>query len=238
MADHLHPAVVGQALLARTVVEAVPQVVDEPVDLERLRSDAQYQDLLGDLPVGRLRVYQAMAELLSRPPMDRYNAPNATRYRQLARQLWEGLSEAEQRGAEQWMRHRDQGLLALQVAEQLFAVRDFPTARSYYRAARREAPFTLRGDLWATVQWGRTFCHERRDHLRRPGRGPATRLAALPFIVGSDPADPGFAVLIKGQLHFLLGQYQQACRLFYRPSKRLRYGANIPLRSFRPWRRP
>ena len=210
MADHLHPSVAGQALLARTVVEAVPQVVDEPVELERLRSDVQYRDLLGDLPVGRLRVYQAMAELFSRPPMDRYNAHNATRYQRLAKQLWEGLSAAEQRGAEQWMRHREQGLLALQVAEQLFAVRDFPTARSYYRAARWEAPFTLRGDLWAAVQWGRTFAlsgeaisGDRAAVLQRA-------LQRLPFIVGSAPADPGFAALIKGQLHFLLGQYQQA----------------------------
>ena len=35
-------------------------------------------------------------------------------------------------------------------------------------------------------------------------------LQRFPFIVGSAPADPGFAALIKGQLHFLLGQYQQA----------------------------
>ena len=108
------------------------------------------------------------------------------------------------------MRHREQGLLALQVAEQLFAVRDFPTARSYYRAARWEAPFTLRGDLWAAVQWGRTFAlsgeaisGDRAAVLQRA-------LQRLPFIVGSAPADPGFAALIKGQLHFLLGQYQQA----------------------------
>ena len=37
-----------------------------------------------------------MAELFSRPPMDRYNAHNATRYQRLAKQLWEGLSAAEQ----------------------------------------------------------------------------------------------------------------------------------------------
>ena len=183
----------------------MPQVVDEPVDLERLRSDAQYRDLLGDLPVGRLRVYQAMAELFSRPPMDRYNAPNATRYRQLAKQLWEGLSAAEQRGAEQWMRHRDQGLLALQVAEQLFAAGDFPTARSYYRAARREAPFTLRGDLWATVQWGRTFAMNGETISGDRAAVLQSALQRLPFIAGSASADPGFAALIKGQLHFLLG---------------------------------
>ena len=210
MADHLHPSVAGQALLARTVVEAVPQVVDEPVELERLRSDGQYRDLLGDLPVGRLRVYQAMAELFSRPPMDRYNAHNATRYRRLAKQLWEGLSAAEQRGAEQWMRHREQGLLALQVAEQLFAARDFPTARSYYRAARWEAPFTLRGDLWAAVQWGRTFAMSGEAISGDRAAVLQRALQRFPFIVGSDPADPGFAALIKGQLHFLLGQYQQA----------------------------
>ena len=108
------------------------------------------------------------------------------------------------------MRHRDQGLLALQVAEQLFAGRDFPTARSYYSAARREAPFTLRGDLWAAVQWGRTFALSGETISGDRAAVLQRALQRFPFIVGADSADPGFAALIKGQLHFLLGQYQQA----------------------------
>ena len=210
MADHLHPSAAGQALLARTIVETMPQLIDESMDLKRLRRDTEYRHLLGDLPANRLRVYQAMAELFSRPPMDRYNAPNATRYRKLAQQTWENLSAAEKRGAENWMRHRDQGILALQVAEQLFAARDFQTARSYYNAARRQAPFTLMGDLWATVQWGQTFLMSGQNISDQQAAILQTTLERLPFIVSAPPADPRFAALVKGQLHHLLEEYQQA----------------------------
>ena len=84
-------------------------------------------------------------------------------------------------------------------------------ARSYYRAARREAPFTLRGDLWAAVQWGRTFALNGETPLRRPGRGPATRPAVLSLHRRLCPGRPRDLLRCsKVSFTFCWGQYQQA----------------------------
>ena len=174
--DHVHPSVEGQILLARTVLETMEELLvaeGNAINGNRLRSDGAYRALLGDLPAGSVRVYRGIGELLSLPPLDRYNAHNAIRFRRLAAEIWQALSEAEKRGYQQKRTPQEEVPLALNVANQLFATRDFAAAEKYYAASRREAPYTLLGDLWAAVRWahsiqrlGEEFTPEQRATLK------------------------------------------------------------------------
>jgi len=96
------------------------------------------------------------------------------------------------------------------VADQLFEERDFLRAQQYYHAARLEAPFTRRGDLWATVQWAwsikmqeKSFTAEQRDVVR-------SALERVAFLAHDPAIQPVFIDFVKGQLHHLLGEHDPA----------------------------
>ena len=141
-------------MLARTVVETLRQwQLAAGPQWARLRSEDEYRRSLGDLPVEQVKIDRAMAKLLAAKPMDRFNGQNAHRFARRAAAGWQALSEPERAGARKWNEGRDEVPLALEVADQLVAARDFVGARQHYAAARLEATFTPRGDLWAAVQW-------------------------------------------------------------------------------------
>ena len=214
MADHLHPAAAGQALLARAVVSALqaapPPWGFPPRRLQRLQADARYRRRLGDLPVEKLAVIRAMAGVFSAPPLDRGNEGRVEELRRQGRALLEGLSPGERRGVESWLEGKGPDLLALNVAESLFAARDFPRARQYYRASRLEEPFTIWGDLWATLRWvrcGRPMGlppeEAERDALE-------TLLERLPFLGRAPDFSPGLQAFLEGYAHHLLGERDAA----------------------------
>ena len=78
------------------------------------------------------------------------------------------------------------------------------TAAPYYAAARREAPFTPRGDLWAAVQWGWAISLSN-GALSAPQRQTlAEALGRAGFVARSPGMDPGFIAMVRGVLlHFL-----------------------------------
>ena len=205
MADHVHPSVRGQYLLASAVVAALEQrwPVDS-LDLPQLRAEREYRRLLGDLPVERVRVDQAMAKLLAEKPMDRYNGHSAHLFARRAAAGWQALSESERAGAVKWDEHQDEIPLALEVADQLFIAREFARARQHYAAARLEAPFTPRGDLWAMVQYawatrllGEPLTRAERDELR-------AALDRVEFVALAPEIDTAFIHFIRGEFqHFL-----------------------------------
>ena len=214
MQDHVHPTVAGQVLLARAVLEAMgklPGIGLPAVDADRLRSDETYQMLLGDLPAGRVKVYRGMGELLSLPPMDRYNAHNADRFRRLAAETWQALSEAEKRGFRQRRESGEDIPLTLNIADQLFAVGDFAAAEKYYAAARREAPYTLMGDLWAAFRWalsirrlgGEEFSPAQRDELQ-------AALERCELVVLATGAQTRYNDFFTGLFYNLLGESDRA----------------------------
>ena len=148
MVDHVHPSIAGQILMARAIVAAmaeVPAAVVPPVDGRRLQEDDQYRRTLGDLAVLRWQVDHNMAQLLASPPLDRYNAHSAIRFRRLAGQQWRQLTRAEQQGVVEGARHAVDVPLVLKVADRLFAAEDMSRAQAYYAASRRQAPFTAVG---------------------------------------------------------------------------------------------
>lgn len=213
MVDHVHPSIAGQILMARTIVAAmaeVPAAVVPPVDGRRLQEDDQYRRTLGDLAVLRWQVDHNMAELLASPPLDRYNAHSAIRFRRLAGLQWRQLTRAEQQGVVEGARHAVDVPLVLKVADRLFAAEDMSRAQAYYAASRRQAPFTAVGDLWAAVRWAQA--------IRRSGRGltPVEQarleecLGRLPFVVPEPELDPSFMTGIEGQLRDLLRSPRQA----------------------------
>ncbi|MEW6752951.1 MAG: hypothetical protein AB1505_18520 [Candidatus Latescibacterota bacterium] len=209
--DHVHPSVRGQALLARTVAAAVSAAVGASLPPPApLREDADYRALLGDLPVERVGVDEAMANLLSEPPMDRFNAAAASRLRQAAAMGWGRLTPAEQQGARSWARHRDQGPLVLDVADRLFQAGQLSAARAHYAAARLEAPFTPRADLWAAVQWA--WCTRLLGlDLGEPGRellGEALDRAG--FLAQAPDLPRPFLAFVAGELEHFLGRHAEA----------------------------
>ena len=214
MADHLHPTAPGQALLARAVIaalrEAPPPWGFSVRELQRLQADDRYRRRLGDLPVEQLAVVRAMAGLFSAPPMDRDHEERAEDLRRQGGVLLEGLSPGERRGVERWLKGEGPDLLALRVAESVFAARDFPRARDYYRASRLERPFTIWGDLWATLRWVR--CGQLMglplEETERAALG--TLLDRLRFLGRAPDFSPGLQAFIEGYALHLLGESDAA----------------------------
>ncbi len=210
MADHLHPTAPGQTLIARAVTaalrEAPPPWGFSVRELKRLQADDRYRRRLGDLPVEDLAVARAMASLFTAPPLDRGNEERAEDLRRQGEVLLKGLSPGERRGVESWLEGKGPNLLALNVAESLFAARDFPRARDYYRASRLERPFTIWGDLWATLRWVR--CGQLMGHpLEETERAAlGTLLDRLRFLGRAPDFSPGLQAFIEGYALHLLGE--------------------------------
>ena len=205
MADHLHPSAPGQVLLARTIAHTLLS----PEEEARLRSDGEYRAQQGDLPVEKLAVCRAMITLLSEPPLNTSDPEHVAQLEQESQQRWAALSPAEQAGCERWAAGRGPELLVLNVADQAFANRDFALARTYYQAARLEEPYTVWGDLWATLRWGR--CQELQGGLAAGTReeleaamGRARLLALAPDF------DPALLVFFEGYALHLLGRRAEA----------------------------
>jgi len=211
MSDHVHPSVRGQELMARCLLEAVREARPRwHVGVGRVHDDAYYRDLLGDVPVEQVGLDEAMAELMDSPPMNRYNAHNVLKFREEARVGWSGLSDAERRGALRWKEHREQVPLVLEVADELFRAGDLDRARRHYAAARREAPFTLRGDLWAAVQWGWTIRLEGRAFTPHERRTLHVALERVDFLAATPAGETGFLSMVRGILCHFLGRHEEA----------------------------
>lgn len=216
MTDHLHPSLAGEALIARTVVRALRRGANgvrlDSDQLARLKSDGEYHRQLGHLPVEELVVRLSMAELLSEPPMDRGNQEQVARLMGEGKEIWERLSEGERSGYERWREGKGVGLLTLSVADQLFARRQFDRAQRYYRAARREEPFTVWGDLWATLRWGR--CEEMlRGSLGEEARRKVEEgIERAGFLAMAPGFDATFLPFFMGYARHLLGEGEAAIR--------------------------
>jgi lysophospholipase L1-like esterase len=214
MADHLHPSAAGQVLLARTMVAALEQAPGRlrvaPEDRARLGEDEAYGRLLGDLPVERLAVARSMAGLLSERPLDQGNEVQVQHLREEVQALWQGLSPGEKRGVERWRGGQGPDLLVLNVADQLFAAQEFGKARLYYAAARREAPYTLWGDLWAALRWGRCLEMEQGALDEEGQRAVEAVLDRALFLAQAPDLDPALMEFFLGYAQHLLGQREAA----------------------------
>lgn len=223
MADHLHPSMAGQLLLARAIVSALraagPPVRVTPEEEAQLQSDDSYRRLLGDLPVEQLAVCRAMAELLRAPPMDQGNEDRVAALEQQAQALWRSLLPAERRGVERWQSGKGADLLVLNVADQLFASQNFVLARQYYRAAQLEKPYTLWEDAWATLRWGR--CGEMLAGHLEPADRPEIEslLRRLGFLAQAPDFEPALLDFFLGYAYHLLGQGEKALDSLERASE-------------------
>ena len=92
------------------------------------------------------------------------------------------------------------------MAEALFAAGDYPRARGYYRASRLERPWTIWGDLWATLRWVR--CSQLLGHPLDEAQTAALRslLDRLPFLARAPDFSPGLQAFIEGYARHFLGQ--------------------------------
>ena len=214
MADHLHPAAVGQVLLARSIVagiEGAPapwQVASGAAD--QLATADRYRRRLGDLPVERLAVLRAMAVLLAAPPLDAGNEGQVQALREQAAALWDELSAGEQNGVEHWRTGAGPELLVLNVADACYAAQEYERARAYYRAARLEEPYTIWGDLWSTLRYVR--CGQLvGDPIGSTDRVELSALLdRLRFLSEAPDFSPGLQDFIRGYAYHLLGEHDKA----------------------------
>ena len=212
MADHLHPNVAGQALLARVVATALSTApgVWGAAPSQMLKTDAAYGRLLGDLPVERLAVLRAMAALFSAPPMDQGNETRVLELQRQVEMLWAHLRPGEQRGVENWLAGRGPDMLALNAAESLYSEGDYESAQSYYRAARLEEPFTIWGDLWSTLRWLR--CEQLLGYtLGKIEQAALTQmLDRMRFLARAPDFSPSLQAFMKGYAQHMLGERSSA----------------------------
>ena len=232
MVDHVHFSVPGQILLAREILKGIAQLEDGPrPDLDLVRDGGDYRLHLGDLPAERAMLYRKMGDMLGQVPMDRYNGHNARYLLQLAAMEWQRLRPAAQRGIQAW---DGRAPLVLAVADRLFAEGDFRGAQQYYHAARLEAPFTRRGDLWSTVQWAWSI--KMQEHAYTPEQRKVLRktLDRADYLAYDPAIKPAFIDFAKGQLHHLLGDHDPALvhleRAFLNVDFRRKYAISL----FRP----
>ena len=210
MADHLHPTATGQVLLARSIVAALEEASVASGAEDRLVAADEYRRRLGDLPVEQLAVLRAMIVLLAAPPLDEGNKQRVQVLRQQAEVLWSELSTGEQSGVERWRAGKGPELLALNVADACYAAQEYERARTYYRAARLEEPYTIWGDLWSTLRQMRC------GQLVRNPIGPTERamLSALLDRLRFLSEAPGFSLglqdFIRGYAYHLLGEHVRA----------------------------
>lgn len=223
MADHLHPTAAGQLLLARAIVAALATAPDPwrvtPQASRQLHTDDEYRRRNGDLPVERLAVVRAMGALFSAPPMDRGNELRAAVLHRETEVLWDRLSPGERHGVERWMGAKGSDVLSLNVAEALFEQRDFERARAYYRAARLEEPYTVWGDLWATLRWIR--CSELMGHPLQEEERMALSvvLDRLAFLAQAPDFSTGLQAFFKGYVHHFLSEHGKALAALEAASK-------------------
>ena len=213
IADHLHPTAAGQILLARTLVQALagpgsPRPVSAEA-LQRLRPAGEYRSMLGDSPLEQLRVCQAMARLLSEPPLDRGHRGRVAGLVADGQALWKSMLPAERAAWERRRSLQPGEPLALSGADHLFAAGNPAAARPYYRASRLERPFTVRGDLWATLRWAR--CAQLRGPLA-PADVEAVEAAEwrARFLAAAPGANQAFFTFFKGYARHLAGDGEQA----------------------------
>ena len=214
MADHLHPAATGQVLLARSIVTAL-EGASAPWEValgatDQLAVADEYRRRLGDLPVERLAVLQAMTVLLAAPPLDEGNERRMQTLRQQAAVLWNELSAGEQSGVERWRTGAGPELLALNVADACYAAQEYERARAYYRAARLEEPYTIWGDLWSMLRQMR--CGQLAGDPIGPAECSALSglLDRLRFLSEAPDFSPGLQDFIRGYAYHLLGEHIRA----------------------------
>ena len=96
------------------------------------------------------------------------------------------------------------------MADQLFEERDFYRAQRYYHAARLEAPFTRRGDLWAAVQWAWSIKMQERPFTSEQRKAMRSALERAAFLAHDPAIEPAFIDFVQGQLHHLLEEHDPA----------------------------
>lgn len=142
--DHVHPSLVGQALLARTVFDAVAR--ERLLPLEIAGEPPPWQMVAGALgatPLERYRVAQMMATLFVGPPLGDANPDASARFEQLGREIYGSLGPVEQEAIAHWKAASDAVGEPLPIA--FFALaqslrRGEPAiARRYARAALYES---------------------------------------------------------------------------------------------------
>jgi len=152
---------------------------------------------------------RAMTALLAEPPLNTSGPGRVAALEQESQQVWSQLSPAERAGCERWAAGRGPELLALNVADQVFAAGDYALAGAYYRAACLEEPYTVWGDLWATLRWGR--CQELLGGLES---GAGVEVEALleraGFLALAQDFAPALLVFVEGYAHHLLGRRAEA----------------------------
>ena len=197
MSDHVHPSLDGQILMARTMLRALrPLLEEQPTSWEKIRSDASYRTALGDLPVERVALQRTRCRSVQQATDGALQCPQRAFVPRLGpRRVGRPLSAAEQRGIEQWTQNPTEVPLVLEVADQLFAANAFAHAEVHYAAARCQAPFTLRGDLWAAVRWAWTLQLQREEFTPTHKRELQLALVRADFLAQGKSAPQSTPIL-------------------------------------------
>lgn len=142
--DHVHPSLAGQALLARTVLDAIQREQLLPLQIDS--SPPPWQALAGALgasPLERYRVVQMMAKLFEGPPLGDANPEAHARFARLTSELLSELGPVEQEATTRWQAASDAAGEPLPIAFFAFANAlrrgERAVARRYVRAALLES---------------------------------------------------------------------------------------------------
>ncbi len=154
MADHLHPSVEGQALMARTIAEAI--AASDLVDglsgraKRRLRTLDAYRTELGDHPLVELATAVRVANFMAESSLGRNNADAIAALHARAGELLVGLDGMIQATVGEYVGPADEGRppmprnIALVVADDCLRQRNLDAAGRYYHVAAQAAePYTF-----------------------------------------------------------------------------------------------
>lgn len=149
-ADHVHPSLEGQALLAKTILEAISARDLLPIDPEREAALPPWQAIaasLGANPLERYRLAHMMATLFQGPPLGTANSDARELFENLAEEIRAGLTPVELEAVVRWEK-------ASKEAGKPLGISFFALANGVRRADAALARHHVRAAILESEPWG------------------------------------------------------------------------------------
>lgn len=218
MDDHVHPTLLGQAVLARSIVQTMtgmtgPLAVSKEA-YAKLASNEEFLKRLGDNMYDRYAVAHTLRKLLEIPFFKTTNPGAFERFDKLARDYESQMSPDVLTAARQWQDPKSHpGILrpiTAMVGRVMIQRKDFATAETLYAAARKAVPAYSSASL--EYDYFMLICRERlRDLLSDADREIASRaIERGKFMIPRGAADSGMVERYVGRLHQLRSEWEAA----------------------------
>ncbi len=218
MDDHVHPTLAGQALIARSIVQALASI-QGPLNvgaaaLKSLASDDAYAKSLGDNIYDRYAVAYTMRELCNVPFIRQTNPGAYDRFnRQMSENEAHMLPEVL-KVARSWQDYRVHGRaqrpIGGMVGRAFIRLQNFAEAEPLYDLARRSVALYSSWNL--EYNYFLLVCREARHHKLsdEDRRLAAECIERGKFLLARGHSESGMAERYVGRLYQLRGEWEQA----------------------------